>query len=159
MAACAKPSDTSWPKAQYEAKVAEFFQYLLLVLDEACELAGMNTSGHIFKASANHHGPIPETSRKSNIMLVKEGKPSFADVRAVIEVKYKWSALHRSNAILAVVDKSCFMLDACDQRVHIIGAAFCGSIFTPCMVDRGGLLSGVDSISSPNHYPFYSAYQ
>ncbi|KAG1804136.1 uncharacterized protein BJ212DRAFT_1304435 [Suillus subaureus] len=69
-------------------------------------------------------------SRKLDIVLtskVKKGN-DFGQVQAVIEVKYTSSTSHYKDALFIFINKSWFMLDDCDQQVHTISGALCGSI-------------------------------
>jgi hypothetical protein len=127
----------------YEEQLAKFLQELLYVLESACRTAGISSDKYEFMSCANN---AIGGSRKPDIVLtskVKKGN-DFGQVRAVIEVKYTSSTSHRKDALFAFIDKSWFMLDDCDQRVHTIGGALCGSIFTPSMLDRGGFLCSED---------------
>jgi hypothetical protein len=108
------------------------------------QTASMPSSEQEFVSSAND--AITETSHKPDIILTGKGKKgsTFAQVCAVIEVKYTSGIAYHKYAIYAFADKSWFILDACDQRVHTIGGALCSSIFTPCISDHGGFLCSED---------------
>ena len=131
------------PKDKYEETIAHFLQKLLSVLNTAARRARFSPLDLEFVASASD--AIPGSSRKPDIAVIERGSAvSFETMRAVIEVKYCFTPTHRKDAVTAFVDRSWFMLDACDWRVHSIGATLCGSTFTGCLLDRGGFVSTFD---------------
>ncbi|KAG1876219.1 hypothetical protein F4604DRAFT_1924509 [Suillus subluteus] len=139
-----KPETHAGHQAAYEGYLANFLQELLHILECACWKSGIPSKGNEFISSTNDC--IETSSQKPDIVLtskIKKGD-NFGQVQAVIEVKYTQGTSHRKDALQAFTNRSWFMLDECDQRVHTIGGALCSSTFTPAMVDRRGFVCSED---------------